>query len=120
MLAVSLGGLGVDVGADDIDNNNQLGLVGQLVAEEQNRRADDAHALDHVAHAVRDGRHARQRVEGELVVPAPLSRTSPSQPGDLDQRCCALLWLQCGACKELQSMDCYRVGTQHQSEGSRL
>ena len=68
-LAVLLGGLGVQVGADQGDRRAQLGLVCQLVAEEEHRGADDADALDHVANAVRDWCHAGQRVERKLVVP---------------------------------------------------
>ena len=57
-LAVLLGGLGIEVGADESDGGAELSLVRQLVAKEEHRRANDAHTLDHVAHAVRHWRHA--------------------------------------------------------------
>mmetsp|Transcript_16971 Transcript_16971/g.44043 ORF Transcript_16971/g.44043 Transcript_16971/m.44043 type:complete len:422 (-) Transcript_16971:72-1337(-) len=62
------GGLSVQVGAQQRDARADLGLHGQRGAEEDDRRHDDGHALDDVAHAVRHGRHAAQRVERELVV----------------------------------------------------
>ncbi len=70
MLAVLLCRLRVEVGADEGNDCAELRLVRQLIAEEHDGRADDAHALDDIADAVRDRRHARQRVERELIVPA--------------------------------------------------
>eukprot|EP01025_Chloroclados_australasicus_P032591 TRINITY_DN3301_c0_g1_i2.p2 TRINITY_DN3301_c0_g1~~TRINITY_DN3301_c0_g1_i2.p2 ORF type:complete len:242 (+),score=27.98 TRINITY_DN3301_c0_g1_i2:218-943(+) len=65
---LALVGLSVQPRAEQRDDGADLGLHAELVAEEHDGRADDDDALDHVAHAVRHGAHARQRVERELVV----------------------------------------------------
>mmetsp|Transcript_38 Transcript_38/g.63 ORF Transcript_38/g.63 Transcript_38/m.63 type:complete len:265 (+) Transcript_38:105-899(+) len=63
-----LGCLRVKVGAGDGDARAHHGLCGHDLVEEQHRREDDRNALDDVAHAMRHGAHALQRVERKLVV----------------------------------------------------
>ena len=61
--------LGVKSSAHERDRSSDLGLHGELVAEEHDARADDGNPLHNVADAVAHGIDATERVEGELINP---------------------------------------------------
>lgn len=74
-LAVLLAGFSVQVGPQQSDCGSDLGLGRQLVAEEEDRCADDDHPLDHIADSMGHRAHPLQRVEGELHHKSPQSVT---------------------------------------------
>ena len=71
-LAILLAGLCVQVGPEQGNRSPDLGLGGQLVAEEEDRCANDDHPLDDIADSMRHWAHPLQGVEGKLHREIPL------------------------------------------------